>query len=118
MASSSRTPVEDTIREKITAELKKRDATVSKLEIHNDSHLHAHHKAMEDSTSGETHFRVVLVSDAFESPEYAKKLARHRFINGLLKEDMKREGGIHALQLLTLTPKEEEERTRAKEAAA
>jgi BolA protein len=27
------------------------------LEIYNDSHLHAHHKAMQGSTSKETHFR-------------------------------------------------------------
>lgn len=27
------------------------------LEIHNDSHKHAHHQAMKDSTSKETHFR-------------------------------------------------------------
>lgn len=27
------------------------------LEIYNDSHLHSHHKAMQGSTSKETHFR-------------------------------------------------------------
>ena len=30
------------------------------LEIHNDSHLHSHHKAMVGNTSQETHFRSVL----------------------------------------------------------
>lgn len=30
------------------------------LEIYNDSHLHAHHKAMQGSTSRETHFRYVF----------------------------------------------------------
>jgi len=29
------------------------------LVIHNDSHKHAHHKAMVDNTSRETHFRCV-----------------------------------------------------------
>lgn len=29
------------------------------LEIYNDSHLHAHHKPMQGSTSRETHFRCV-----------------------------------------------------------
>lgn len=29
----------------------------STLEIYNDSHMHAHHKAMQGSTSRETHFR-------------------------------------------------------------
>jgi len=31
--------------------------TPTSLEIFNDSHLHAHHKAMQGSTSRETHFR-------------------------------------------------------------
>jgi hypothetical protein len=30
------------------------------LEIHNDSHRHSHHKAMEGSVSKETHFRFVV----------------------------------------------------------
>lgn len=42
--------------------------------------------------------------------------ARHRMVYALLDEDMKREGGIHALQLRTKTP-EEEEKLRAREAA-
>jgi BolA protein len=40
--------------------------------------------------------------------------ARHRIVYGLLKEEMSREGGIHALQLRTRTLKEEEAQ-RAKE---
>lgn len=32
------------------------------LEIHNDSHLHSHHKAMEGVQSKETHFRFVIPS--------------------------------------------------------
>jgi acid stress-induced BolA-like protein IbaG/YrbA len=42
--------------------------------------------------------------------------ARHRMVYGLLKEEMAREGGIHALQLRTKTP-EEEERIREQEEA-
>lgn len=30
------------------------------LEIFNDSHLHAHHKAMQGTTSRETHFRYFV----------------------------------------------------------
>ena len=33
--------------------------------------------------------------------------ARHRMVYGLLKEEMAKEGGIHALQLRTRTPEEE-----------
>ncbi|KAG9249125.1 bola domain-containing protein [Calycina marina] len=103
MASS--TPMEDIMRQKITASL-----SPTTLEIHNDSHLHAHHKAMQDSTSAETHFRVVITSEAFE-----KKMqpARHRMVYTLLKEEMAKEGGIHALQLRTRTPSEEENQKSA-----
>ncbi|KAM3515376.1 hypothetical protein MY11210_000938 [Beauveria gryllotalpidicola] len=95
----SATPIEDTIRAKITAAL-----NPMTLEIYNDSHLHSHHKAMQGSTSKETHFRLVITSDAFKSK---MQPARHRMIYALLSEEMAREGGIHALQLRTLTPEEE-----------
>lgn len=42
--------------------------------------------------------------------------ARHRMVYSLLKEEMAKEGGIHALQLRTRTP-EEEERIKAQEEA-
>ena len=77
----------------------------STLEIHNDSHLHAHHQAMQGSTSKETHFRVVVTSEAFKSKTQP---ARHRLIYAILEEEMKREGGIHALQLKTRTLEEEQ----------
>lgn len=82
------------------------------LEIHNDSSLHAHHQAMAGNTSRETHFRVVITSDAFNSK---MQPARHRMVYALLKEEMAKEGGIHALQLRTRTP-EEEKRQLASEA--
>ncbi|KAK4229699.1 bola-like family protein [Podospora fimiseda] len=106
MSSSSTTPIEDVIREKITAAL-----SPSTLEIYNDSHLHSHHKAMENSTSSETHFRLIITSEAFRSK---MQPARHRLIYSLLKDEMAKEGGIHALQLRTMTPEEEEKR-RAQE---
>ncbi|OAA62197.1 BolA domain protein [Cordyceps fumosorosea ARSEF 2679] len=95
----STTPVEDAIRAKITAAL-----NPLTLEIYNDSHLHSHHKAMQGSTSKETHFRLVITSDAFKSK---MQPARHRMIYALLRDEMAQEGGIHALQLRTLTPEEE-----------
>ena len=63
---------------------------------------------MAGSTSHETHFRLVITSTAFE-----KKMqpARHRMVYGLLKEEMAMEGGIHALQLRTRTPEEEEKQS-------
>jgi BolA protein len=74
------------------------------LEIFNDSDKHAHHKAMEGSQSKETHFRLIITSEAFKSKPQP---ARHRMIYALLKEELDRPGGIHALQLRTRTPEEE-----------
>jgi len=59
---------------------------------------------MQGSTSKETHFRLVITSDAFKSK---MQPARHRMVYALLKEELEREGGIHALQLRTRTPYEE-----------
>ncbi|ETS81233.1 hypothetical protein PFICI_06235 [Pestalotiopsis fici W106-1] len=109
MASSSQTPVEDIIRTKLTEAF-----APTNLEIFNDSHLHSHHKAMQGSTSKETHFRLYITSDAFKAK---MQPARHRMVYTLLKDEMAREGGIHALQLKTRTP-EEEERARKLEAEA
>lgn len=41
--------------------------------------------------------------------------ARHRMIYALLSDEMAREGGIHALQLRTLTPEEEARQQKKKE---
>ncbi|KAL9068753.1 MAG: hypothetical protein Q9161_005956 [Pseudevernia consocians] len=81
------------------------------FEIHNDSSMHAHHQAMQGSVSKETHFRVLITSEAFKSK---MQPARHRMVYALLKEELERAGGIHALQLRTRTP-EEEERQIARE---
>jgi BolA-like protein 1 len=43
--------------------------------------------------------------------------ARHRMVYALLREEMAVEGGIHALQLRTMTP-DEEARNKKKEARA
>ena len=68
---------------------------------------------MAGSTSQETHFRVVITSEAFKSK---MQPARHRMVYALLKEEMAREGGIHALQLRTRTL-EEETKQRERDAA-
>lgn len=54
---------------------------------------------------------VTITSAAFQSKPQP---ARHRMVYALLKEEMSREGGIHALQLRTRTP-EEEDRQAQKE---
>ena len=60
---------------------------------------------MQGSVSKETHFRLLITSEAFKSK---MQPARHRMVYALLKEEMERAGGIHALQLRTRTPEEED----------
>ena len=60
---------------------------------------------MVGSTSRETHFALNVISEAFKSK---MQPARHRMVYALLKEELDREGGIHALQLRTKTPEEED----------
>ena len=59
---------------------------------------------MQGATSKETHFRLLITSEAFKSK---MQPARHRMVYALLKEELERAGGIHALQLRTRTPEEE-----------
>ncbi|KAK0871541.1 BolA domain UV induced protein Uvi31 [Friedmanniomyces endolithicus] len=104
--ATSPSPMEDAVRQKVTQALKP-----TSLEIFNDSHLHSHHKAMKDTTSQETHFRLFITSEAFSSK---MQPARHRMVYTLLKDELAAQGGIHALQLRTRTP-EEDERAQAKD---
>ncbi|KAB8236463.1 BolA family protein [Aspergillus alliaceus] len=106
---ASNTPMQDVIREKISTAF-----NPSNLIIRNDSHLHAHHAPMRGSVSKETHFHVTITSEAFQSK---MQPARHRMVYALLKDEMSQEGGIHALQLRTRTP-EEEQREKDKRAQA
>ncbi len=55
--------------------------------------------------------RVYVTSPAFQGK---MQPARHRMVYQLFKDEMAAEGGVHALQLRTRTPEEEE---RAKSAA-
>ncbi|KAJ9658474.1 BolA-like protein 1 [Coniosporium apollinis] len=55
-------------------------------------------------------YSVTITSEAFRSK---MQPARHRMVYALLKDEMAAVGGIHALQLRTRTP-EEEERQAAK----
>ena len=66
---------------------------------------------MAGSVSKETHFRLVITSDAFRSK---MQPARHRLVYTLLKEELEKEGGVHALQLKTQTPEEEKRRAEMK----
>ena len=69
------------------------------LEVANESHMHS---VPENS---ETHFRVVIVSDAFNGQ---RKVARHQQVYALLADQL--EGPVHALALHTYTPDEWQQR--------
>lgn len=68
------------------------------LELIDDSHLHAGHKGHH----GGRHYRLLVVSDAFDG---LSRLARQRKIHQLLK-DLFRENTIHALSVTACTNSE------------
>ncbi|RUO98652.1 BolA family transcriptional regulator [Hyphomicrobium sp.] len=71
----------------------------TRLDVVNESELHAGHR--NSPGTGESHFRVLIVSDAFTGKS---RVERHRLVNDLLKDELA--GGIHALALSTLAPGE------------
>ena len=78
-----------------------------RLEVVNESHLHAGHHHLEDGHeavfdgSGETHFRVRIVSPAFAGKS---RIERHQAVNAALAEELK--GGLHALAIEPAAPGE------------
>ncbi|KZT26732.1 bola-like protein [Neolentinus lepideus HHB14362 ss-1] len=91
-------PVETAIREKLMTLLQPTELTIT-----NDSWQHRHHAAMraQGGSSGETHFSVQIVSDAFRGKN---TLQRHRMIHSALSDELGQ--GLHALSLKTKTPDE------------
>jgi len=71
----------------------------TELEITDESHLHAGHAGARPE--GESHFRVRVVSDAFEG---LNRVARQRLIYKALADEMKTD--IHALALDAKAPGE------------
>ena len=91
--------VEESIREKLAKAF-----APSRLNVENKSAKHAGHAGARDHVgrhTGETHFRVVVVSDAFQGKS---AIQRHREINAALKEELA--GPVHALAIKALTPAE------------
>lgn len=73
--------------------------TVTAIEIHDDSHLHAGHAG---ARAGGGHYRVRIVSPDFAGEN---RIARHRRIYAALGDAM-RNDCIHALSIVALTPDE------------
>lgn len=86
--------VAEAIRTKLVAAL-----GPARLVIKDESHLHAGHAGAR--AGGESHFRVLIVSAAFEG---LAPVARQRAVNAALKEELA--GPVHALAMKTLTPAE------------
>jgi BolA protein len=82
------------ISEKLTAALKP-----ERLEITDESHRHAGHAGARPG--GETHFRVEVISAAFQGKS---RLERQRLVYALLRDEMAQQ--IHALSLVTRAPGE------------
>jgi len=94
--------IQTAIETKLNAALKP-----ERLSVVNESHLHAghhheesgHHAAFDGS--GETHFRVRVVSPVFTG---MSRIDRHRTVNELLADELN--AGVHALAIEPAAPGE------------
>jgi BolA protein len=86
------------IRDIITNKLREAFAPES-LDVTDESHLHEGHAG--HRPGGETHFRVYIVSQAFEGKS---RVERHRMINTALSAELA--GQVHALAISAQAPGE------------
>ncbi len=86
--------IEDVMRDKLTASL-----APARLVIENESHLHHGHAS--SPQTGESHFRLEIVSDRFDG---LSRVERQRLVYQILAQELA--GPVHALSLSTRTPTE------------
>ena len=87
-------PVKHTITNKL------REAFMPEsLDVIDESHLHEGHSG--HRPGGETHFRIYIVSNAFEGKS---RIERHRMINAALAAELA--GSVHALAIKAQAPGE------------
>lgn len=86
--------VESRMREKLMFSLRP-----TRLDVVNESHLHAGHRS--SPGTGESHFRVLIVSEAFAGKS---RVERHRIVNDLLSNELK--NAVHALAIKACAPGE------------
>ena len=84
----------DIITEKLTSAF-----SPQSLEVVDESHLHAGHAGSREG--GQTHYRVYIVSNAFEGKS---RVDRHRMINTALVAELT--GSVHALAIHAAAPGE------------
>jgi BolA protein len=87
--------VEAKIRESLMLALRP-----TRLDVVNESDLHAGHRS--SPGSGESHFRVLVVSERFQGKS---RIERHRMVNEALATELRE--GVHALAIKALAPGEE-----------
>jgi BolA protein len=86
--------LETRMREKLLAALRP-----SRLDVVNESHLHEGHR--NSPGTGESHFRVLIVSEAFAGKS---RVERHRLINDVVSGELR--DGVHALAIKACAPGE------------
>jgi len=86
--------IESTIREKLERALQP-----TRLDVINESHLHAGHGG--SPGTGESHFRVVIEAQVFVGKS---RLDRHRLVNETLAAELA--GKVHALAVKAYAPGE------------
>jgi BolA protein len=93
---------------RIAAAMSTKDIIINKLreafmpesvDVVDESHLHEGHAG--HRPGGETHFRVYIVSAAFEGKS---RIERHRMVNAALEAEL--EGSVHALAIKAQAPGE------------
>lgn len=85
-------------QDRITEKLEQAFAPES-LRVDDESHQHAGHAG--SRPSGETHYRLYIVAEAFRGKS---RLERHRMINATLAAELA--GGVHALAIHAAAPGE------------
>ena len=86
------------VKQTITNKLRETFAPES-LDVIDESHLHEGHAG--HRPGGETHFRIYIVSPAFEGKS---RIERHRMINSTLTAELA--GSVHALAIKAQAPGE------------
>ncbi len=71
----------------------------TRLDVINELHKHAGHAS--SPGTGESHFKVLIVSAAFASKS---RVDRHRMVNAALADELA--GPVHALAISTFAPDE------------
>lgn len=86
--------LETRMREKLMVGLRP-----TRLDLVNESHLHAGHR--NSPGTDESHFRLLIVAEAFAGKS---RVERHRVVNDLLGDELR--DGVHALAIKACAPGE------------